>query len=231
MQPGDTTGLIVYVVGHANRYGLDPRAALAVSTQEGWSGGIGDNGTSFGPWQLHQGGDYPASAPQSPAAANAWAWSPAGIDYALAGMSQAAGGQKGLQSVHSIVYGFERPANPAAEYAGAARVYGDPAFDREIAQAIGRSLGLGAGGSGYAGPAGPVASTVGGVVSGVESVSSFLGLLTSASFWIRALEVVGGGVLLLLGLYLLARSAGAAPRRLPTPVGAVGAELARTGAA
>src|SRR5205823_29021 len=58
---------------------------------------------------------------------------------------------------------------------------------------------------------------VGGVVHGVESVGSFLGKLTDPSFWLRAFEVVGGVILVILGLYLLARQVGLAPD-VPAPV-------------
>lgn len=105
---------------------LDPRAVLAVGGQEGLGGGIGDNNTSFGPFQLHQGGAYPASAPQDPAAAQAWASSPTGIDYALGLMNQSAGGLKGPAAISAIVGKFERPADPAGETARAIAAYGDP---------------------------------------------------------------------------------------------------------
>lgn len=105
---------------------LDPRAVLAVASQEGLGGGVGDNGTSFGPWQLHQGGAYPSFAPQDAAGAQAWAWSPQGINYALGQINQVAGGLKGQQAVQSIVQNFERPANPSGEIAGAEQAYGLP---------------------------------------------------------------------------------------------------------
>ncbi len=113
-----------YIQQRARRYGLDPRAVLAVAAQEGLSGGIGDNGTSFGPFQLHYGGAYPASAPQGADASQAWAWSPQGVDYALSRMGQVAGGQTGGQAVRSIVSRFERPADPGPEITRALAAYG-----------------------------------------------------------------------------------------------------------
>ena len=50
-----------YVHKYADKYNLDPKAVLGVASREGgieW-GGVGDNGTSFGPWQLHIGGAMP----------------------------------------------------------------------------------------------------------------------------------------------------------------------------
>lgn len=60
--------------------------------------------------------------------------------------------------------------------------------------------------TGYPGQS--VVQGVKGAASDAEAVGSFLGDLSSASFWIRALEIIGGGLVLLLGLYLLAKQAG-----------------------
>lgn len=104
---------------------LDPNAVMAISGHEGLSGGIGDNGTSFGPFQLHLGGAYPSWAPHgSPQQDNAWAWSPQGLQYALNQINQVAGGLHGLPAISAISRRFERPANPAAEIADAAAHYG-----------------------------------------------------------------------------------------------------------
>lgn len=48
----------------------------------------------------------------------------------------------------------------------------------------------------------------GGVVHGAESVASLFGHLLDPHFWLRALEVVGGFLFLMLGLYLLTRQTG-----------------------
>jgi hypothetical protein len=105
---------------------LDPRAVLAVAAQEGLGGGIGDQGTSFGPFQLHFQGAYPSFAPQSPNAAQAWATSAPGIDYALRQIASVAGGLRGQSAVSNIVSRFERPANIPHEIAGALSAYGAP---------------------------------------------------------------------------------------------------------
>lgn len=100
---------------------LDPAAVLAVAKTEGLSGGIGDNGHAFGFAQLNNAGGVITGKfrGQTPAQINKWAWSPAGIDYALAGIARVAGGLKGTPAVTSIVNGFERPANPGREIAAA----------------------------------------------------------------------------------------------------------------
>lgn len=114
------------IIKEAGRLGLDAQAVIAVSQMEGAGGGIGDNGTSFGPWQLHIGGALPKGVGAKGAAyAHAWAWSPAGIKYALNVMSHVASGLTGPAAVEAIVRKFERPANPSAEVAGATTKYGN----------------------------------------------------------------------------------------------------------
>ena len=116
-----------YISQAAQRAGLDPRAVLAVASQEGLGGGIGEQGTSFGPFQLHYGGAYPGFAPRGQAASQAWAWSPAGINYALRQMGSARGLQ-GQPAVNAIVRNFERPADPAGEAARAWASYSGGRF-------------------------------------------------------------------------------------------------------
>lgn len=108
-----------FIMANAARYGVDPAAALAVASQEGLGGGVGDAGTSFGPFQLHVGGALPKGR------GRAWAESPAGILYALRQMGQVAGGLTGAAAVRNIVRRFERPADPASEIAGALAAYGN----------------------------------------------------------------------------------------------------------
>lgn len=111
-----------YIAQRSRALGLDPKAVLAIARQEGLSGGVGDHGTSFGPFQLHQGGALPSGIPLSQA--QSWAESPAGINYALNRINQVAHGLRGAQAISAISRGFERPANPSAEIAGAMSAYG-----------------------------------------------------------------------------------------------------------
>lgn len=121
---GDAPALETMLDEQAAQYRLDARAELAVAAQEGLSGGIGDAGTSFGPWQLHYGGAYPASAPHSsPEASNRWAWSSSGVEYAERAMSRVAGGKRGDAAIEAIVSGFERPADPTGEIQAAEAWY------------------------------------------------------------------------------------------------------------
>lgn len=135
-----------YISARAAAMGLDPQAVLAVAHMEGLGGGVGDNGTSFGPFQLHLGG----AMPRGVANPQAWANSPAGLDYALQRIAGVARGQKGAQAISSIVSRFERPANPAGEIAGAERAYGGSFSSGQLGAGGGKMAALQAvaGGSG-----------------------------------------------------------------------------------
>lgn len=106
-------------------YNLDPKAVAAISMVEG--GGrrnargdfMGGRYTSFGPFQLHEGGALPRGRNA------AWAGSDAGIRYALSRMaSSGAAGLRGQAAVAAISRNFERPADPNAEIRRALGYYG-----------------------------------------------------------------------------------------------------------
>ena len=106
------------------KYGVDINALLSVAAQEGLSGAVGDNGTSFGPFQLHAGGALPASVwAKGPAYADQWAKSPAGIDYAVQTIKNLVGNQTGEQAISTIVSQFERSADVPTETANAIALY------------------------------------------------------------------------------------------------------------
>jgi cell wall-associated NlpC family hydrolase len=107
-----------YIRQQAKARGLDPNAVLAVASQEGLSGRVGDQGTSYGPFQLHRGGALPRGRNRQ------WAESRAGIDYALNQIQGVAGGQRGRRAITNIVSRFERPANVQKEIQGALGAYG-----------------------------------------------------------------------------------------------------------
>lgn len=105
----------------ARQRGLDPRAVLAIASVEGgFNGSIGDHGTSFGPFQMHEGGALPRgiSNPQQ------WANSRAGIGYALDHINTVAHGLRGQAAVSAISSRFERPANVPGEISKAMSRYG-----------------------------------------------------------------------------------------------------------
>lgn len=106
---------------YSRRYGVDARAALAVARTEGGlrTGAVGDQGTSYGPFQLHVGGALPRGK------GAAWANSPAGIEYAIRQMAAAgARGLTGQAAINAIVRNFERPADPDSQVAKALGFYG-----------------------------------------------------------------------------------------------------------
>lgn len=113
----------------SGQLGLDPKAVDAIGNVEGSNalhGGnsVGDNGTSFGPFQLHAGGALPQQVwARGPQYANTWANSPQGIQYALTQMASVAGGLHGQQAVQAISSRFERPANVAGEVSKALGYY------------------------------------------------------------------------------------------------------------
>lgn len=113
---GNVLGIIRQL---APKYGLDWRDVAAIAYHESGlrSGAVGDNGTSFGPFQLHMGGALPS---QHYGNARQWAGSRQGINYALQRM--AASGARGLTgraAVHAISANFERPADVHGEVADA----------------------------------------------------------------------------------------------------------------
>lgn len=108
------------ITREARRLKLDPAAVLAVAAGEGGfvnrRNDIGDlgGGGSFGPFQLYTQGALPQKYRGNQRAADAWAWSPAGIRYALGRMaSVGAAGLTGAQAVETIIRKFERPADPS----------------------------------------------------------------------------------------------------------------------
>lgn len=114
----------------ARRYGLDPRAVLSVARGEGGlvnrAGDIGDlaGGGSYGPFQLYAQGALPAHLRGRPQAADSWAWSRQGIDYALRQMVKVgASGLRGPAAIEKIIREFERPADPDSSVSAAIARY------------------------------------------------------------------------------------------------------------
>lgn len=123
---------IDYVVAGCRKRDLDPWAVFANAYNEGLGGGIGDHGTSYGPWQLHDHGALPKkywNLGKNIAAIQQWAWSTAGIDYALDCMAKtSAVGKTGRDAVYALVYEFEQPGptktDEAIAYQTRLRTYG-----------------------------------------------------------------------------------------------------------
>ena len=110
---------LIYAYSHQLR--LDPYAVAAVSIAEGGGrfGAVGDNRTSYGPFQLHVGGALPPG--WGPREAN----SPRGVLYAMQHMAASgAAGLHGLSAIRAIVTRFERPAAPGPEVSRSFATYG-----------------------------------------------------------------------------------------------------------
>lgn len=120
--------IVQSIVAGARARNIDPNAVLAVSRMEGLSGGIGDGGHAFGPFQLNNAGGVITGRFQgeSPQQIQQWATSPAGIDFALGRIGQVAGGLSGQAAVRAIVSRFERPADIPGETSRAIAAYGTP---------------------------------------------------------------------------------------------------------
>lgn len=201
--------LIDYITQRSQALGLDPRAVLAVATVEGgFSGAVGDSGTSFGPFQLHIGGALPSGK------GKAWAQSTEGVDYALAQIAKVAKGKSGLAAITAIVTLFERPAAPQAEISRAMKVYGTTNVKRSDPS-----------GKNFAGneEGGSLAPDPG-LLDSLNPLSGFSALL-KAETWIRVAEGVVGILALVGAVILLAQATGVtAPveKTVGTVVGVVG---------
>jgi murein DD-endopeptidase MepM/ murein hydrolase activator NlpD len=108
----------------AGKYNLDWRALASVANAESGlnPSNVGDNGTSFGLFQLHQGGAL-GNMPTS--RARRYLDARTNAEFAARQMSgMGLGGLRGRSAVDAMVRRFERPANPGAEVTRAMGFYG-----------------------------------------------------------------------------------------------------------
>lgn len=187
--PGDA---VADIISASRKYHVDPWVALAIAHGEGGFnyGEVGDNGTSFGPFQLHEGGALPAGRNA------AWANSPAGIDYAVRGIASVLGGSSGTAAIAAGVTNFERPAaeNLAGEIASDTSWYSS-----ETGKSGGRppaSGGVTEGG---------VQGAVGGAASSVgDAISS--GVSGAEDFALRAGKILVGVIMLGAAIFMGVKS-------------------------
>jgi len=118
-----TAADLAYIRQEAIRLHMDPNAVFAIAGHEGLSGGVGDGGHAFGPFQMNDAGGVLTNAPANQHN-NAWAWSHQGINTALSEMAKVAAGLHGRAAVTAIATKYERPANPGAEISDAMAHYG-----------------------------------------------------------------------------------------------------------
>lgn len=226
-----------YLRQQAVRRNLDAAALISVVEGEGgFNGAVGDNGTSFGPFQMHWGGAMPRQYVGNYQASKTFANSPAGINYALAQIGSVAAGLRGDAAIQAIVARFERPAAPAPEIAADEQRIGQPVRVGPPTRPS-RPTGEGAAGS-VSSNDGGVLGFLEGLIPGygvVHSVTDFLKIavwLLQPKTWLRMVEFLAGSLLILLGLVglgvLLVRKSGVVgdvadfAGTLPGPAGRAG---------
>jgi hypothetical protein len=127
--PVEGSAFVQAVRAVAGLYRVDPLAAFASAVDLGIDGVMGYSGTTYGPWELSSrwppilkltgGRPYVLDA-------NDWAWSDAGISYAVIEMAKTgARGLTGHAAVTHIVTYFEKPADLANEIATRLATYDD----------------------------------------------------------------------------------------------------------
>jgi hypothetical protein len=216
--------LEAYITQEAQALKLDPLAVLGVASAEGGlSGAVGDQGTSFGPFQLHEGGALPSSVTaQGAQYAAMWANSPTGIDYALHQMANVAAGLTGGAAINSIVLRFERPADPTHDLQTASTYYatqGKGFGSGSLSAAAGAIGGLAntfvqgneallSGAENIASGKGPqqLAKNVAGL-TGLDAIAAVITWPFKEHNMIRIGEVIAGSVLVLVGLLIVAKAA------------------------
>jgi murein DD-endopeptidase MepM/ murein hydrolase activator NlpD len=107
----------------AKKYNLDWKALAAVANAESGlnPGNVGDNGSSFGLFQLHQGG---ALGNMSTSQARQYLDANKNAEFAARQMHQMGmGGLRGKAAVQNMVSRFERPADPNSEISRALKYY------------------------------------------------------------------------------------------------------------
>lgn len=124
-EPLHVQQLAAYVHANAPLYGLDPAAMLAIASQEGIGGAIGDGGLAYGPWQDHV-TEFNRIGYSGPVRNNqdvqAFMWSPDGVDFVMRSMVAAgAAGLTGYDAIVRMATFYERPRSDLlhGEIAGA----------------------------------------------------------------------------------------------------------------
>lgn len=210
-QPLYGQSLYDFIFRNAQARHLDPATVLAVVPHEGgFQGAVGDSGSSFGPFQLHVGGALPSSIKDNPATPNVderaiWANSPAGVNYALSRIKLVTPEtDTGTNAIHDIVYKFERPANPEAEFNAAVQTYyrsGVDSADANLTDPLNRLAEAGS-----KGLASGVKAAGNSVLAPFEAAKTFFEWITNPKNIVRLGEIGLGVILLVLGLILVGRA-------------------------
>lgn len=167
------------IVNQAKALGVNVRLALATAWKESSfnTRAVGDNGTSFGLFQLHRGGQLGNLSPQQAFDPNI---------NAKTALSSFASMQSKYSDPGTLAAKSQRPANPLAYASAVNSLYSDPNFLPDVPEA--NSTG------------GNVTTEATTTAFGMDFGS--IGVLTKSSTWIRVLEVVVGAILIIAGIAL-----------------------------
>lgn len=185
------------IVGSAETYGVDPRLALSIAQYESGlnPAAVGDGGTSYGLYQLHQGGELGSLTP-------AQAFNPVtNADTALAVVSRVAAADPNGDP-GSIAAAAQRPADPSAYAAAVDAIYSDASYFPQVPAAMNATLTSSSGGSALGQAAvgalnvvpglGTAAAAAGGLGGGLLSglTGSWLKVLLDIAFVVAAFGLV-----------------------------------------
>lgn len=196
------------IVAVAQQHGVDPRLALADAEQESGlnPSAVGDQGTSFGLYQLHEGGELGALTPQQ-------AFDPAtNAGVALGVMGTVASTHPGADP-GTIAALAERPANAGAYAASVDRIYNNPNFFPTV----------GAAGSNGSAPSTTPAATPSTAATTVGLLTNPVGTVKKAAGYI--VLVSAGAGMVLLGVWKAANP-GQSARSLITAAGTTATKAA-----
>jgi hypothetical protein len=211
----DPYNVIPTITEVARANGVDPNLAIAIAKQESGLNpyAVGDNGTSFGLYQLHIGGELPAAWQAGP-----WVQGPKGRIPAQAADPRA-NAQVSLAVVGAVAR--QNPGlSPGEIAAKAQRPANQSAYARSVNSLIGGSSNYSALGQPSSGgqTATPTGVPGGSIIPGIQSAADMVSLLKalfSPTTAIRVLETVAGTVVLGAGLCLLTVAIAKSP---PAPV-------------
>ncbi|HET9690998.1 MAG TPA: transglycosylase SLT domain-containing protein [Acidimicrobiales bacterium] len=210
--PAPAGSVVAAIEAAAAHYGVDPRLALADAQQESGLNptSVGDGGTSFGLYQLHQGGELGNLSP-------AQAFDPTtNADTALAVFAQVQARTPGA-SPGQIAALAERPANPSAYAASVNAIYGNPNFMPGVAgTAVTPASSTPTPTSSSADPASqPATATLTGITSAFDP-AAWQKLLIKLAFVAAGLALVGLGLARLFPG--ITRTITTTATRMPVPI-------------
>jgi hypothetical protein len=225
---------ITFVQGVSQQTGIDPRVLVAWIKQEGAYAPNGTKGFNFLNLRPYAGDPYSGVSSggfeQFSGVQDAITATVRRINQPFASGIRASVGKTPQESISAIAasgwdaahYGGPGGPNLVAAFTGLfnkaalSDSYLSPASAGGVAAAAGTGSAADAGSSDLG--VGGAVKSIGGAIT---AVPDFLGKITSLDFLLRAGEVIGGAILILAGLYLLAKQIGLATPTVPGPSGLI----------